>query len=306
MTTPQVTTRMNQANRKAFTLVELMVVILIIGLLVAISSPFIFAALTRARAFTIQNEMMQIDAAVKRFETEHGFYPPAIGPGLEIDSSVTSTTDINIQKARLNRYLLRIAPNHAESGTRIDAWWAAVGTNLDADSSLVFWLSGLCTSKQFPLTGGASLAGIPAPYNANKFIDGSDSPAIDRNVFFEFAAAQLVPSPAGIIAGVPEIKAYNQPNGRGDSIAYLYLDSKSYAGGNAYHAGVDADGNPANFFNPGTFQLMGPGMDGQVSGAEAGDTPETNTLLLAQENADVEQDDNMTNFSGGRLDLVFE
>ena len=144
MTTPHVTTR---TKRNAFTLTELMIVIVIIGILVGISSPFIFAAMRTAKEFTITNEIVQLDAAVQRFETKHGFFPPAIGPGLEIDT--TSSTG----QADFLRYLNRIAPTHAERGAGLASWWNQVGCKLEGDSSLVFWLSGLCTSKQYPLSG---------------------------------------------------------------------------------------------------------------------------------------------------------
>ena len=49
-------------------------------------------------------------------------------------------------------------------------------------------------------------------------------------------------------------------------------------------------------------------MDGEISKEADPANAETNTriLSLAGPAADVEQEDNMTNFSGGRLDLVFE
>ena len=303
MTTPHVTTR---TKRNAFTLTELMIVIVIIGILVGISSPFIFAALTRAKEFTIQNEIVLLDASVERFQSKHGFYPPAIGPGLEIDT--TSSTG----EADFLRYLNRIAPTHAERGAGLASWWAEVGSNLEGDSSLVFWLSGLCTSKQYPLSGNATIAnsGTPlAPYNANKDFNDMDlGVTIDRDVFFDFTSGRLVDSPAGI-AG---IKSYNQPEGKGDALAYRYRDSKSYtpsdltAAALAYH--VEEPDGTIVFFNPGTFQIICPGIDGQITRQTDQSLVVTDTVALSMPsaNADPEQDDNITNFANGRLDTVFE
>ena len=311
MTTPHVTTRTTRIKRNAFTLTELMIVIVIIGILVGISSPFIFAAMRTAKEFTIQNEIVQMDAAVQRFETKHGFFPPAIGPGLEIDT-MSSTG-----QADFLRYLNRIAPNHAERGAGLASWWEEVGRKLEGDSSLVFWLSGLCTSKQYPLSGNAAIANSStplAPYNANKDFNDMDlGVTIDRDVFFEFTSGRLVDSPAGI-AG---IKSYNQPEGKGDALAYSYRDSKSYGPippvngrfiASAYHRGLDVSGNPV-FFNPGTFQIIGPGIDGQVTrqtDPAAVVVTDTVALSMPSANADPEQDDNITNFANGRLDTVFE
>ena len=303
MTTPHVTTR---TKRNAFTLTELMIVIVIIGILVGISSPFIFAAMRTAKEFTITNEIVQLDAAVQRFETKHGFFPPAIGPGLEIDT--TSSTG----QADFLRYLNRIAPTHAERGAGLASWWNQVGCKLEGDSSLVFWLSGLCTSKQYPLSGNAAIANSStplAPYNANNdFMDNPLNVTIDRDVFFEFTSGRLVDSPAGI-AG---IKSYHQPEGKGDSLAYRYRDSKSYTPSDptvaalAYHV-EEADGTIV-FFNPGTFQIICPGMDGQITRQTDQSMVVTDTVALSMPsaNADPEQDDNITNFANGRLDTVFE
>ena len=86
MTTPQTKKRTTLVQRTAFTIAELLVVMLIIAILAGIAAPFIFEALNRAREFAIQNEIGQMDAAIRRFETEHGFFPPAIGSGLEINT----------------------------------------------------------------------------------------------------------------------------------------------------------------------------------------------------------------------------
>ena len=311
MTTPQTKKRTTLVQRTAFTLVELMVVILVISILAGIAAPFIFGALERAREFSIQNEIGQLDAAVRRFETEHGFFPPAIGPGLEID-----TDDPDAFRA-FRPYLNRIAPNHAEgtgiSNDGLQLWWNEVGSKLDAESSLVFWLSGLCTSKQYPLSGSARIQAMQqsdptftlAPYNVNhdavndaELRDGNgDRITIDRNVFFDFDLGRLVSN--GSVAG---IKSYNQPQGKDDALAYQYLDRRSYSsssgGPRAYHI-AEGTSEPV-FFNPESFQIICPGMDGVISSEEM---PETN--LIDETGVDSAQDDNITNFSDGRLERSF-
>ena len=134
---------------------------------------------------------------------------------------------------------------------------------------------------------------------------------IDRDVFFKFTSGQIVINP---FAGVNGIKSYHQPEGKGDALAYRYRDSKSYTPSDptvaalAYH--VEEPGGTIVFFNPGTFQIIGPGMDGKVTRQTDTAVVVTNTIALAspstEADVDPEQDDNITNFANGRLDLVFE
>ena len=56
----------------------------------------------------------------------------------------------------------------------------------------MFWLSGLCESKQFPLTGGAG--SLIEPFNGpTRFITTvTPNVEIQRDVFFDFQNSQLV------------------------------------------------------------------------------------------------------------------
>ena len=282
------------------------VVVLIVGFLAAFAAPFIFSLFSSHAEIGNIIEVEEMQAAVERFETKYGFYPPAVGPGLEVESAEDFL-----------EYLDQIAPNHAE-GTGVDGgglqrWWTNVGMHLDARSSLVFWLSGLCTSKQYPLSGTATLRAPLAPYDANRFFDDSEFTddtgtlvdlAIDRNVFFDFSLDQLISCQNDVPLG---IKGCAQQSGRGEFMMYEYRDFRSYAGSTpssvlkkAYHNGVDDNGNP-HFFNPSSFQIVGPGMDGEMS-----DQPVANTNLAVPAGVDPAQDDNITNFSSGRLDRLFE
>ena len=283
---------------------EYAILVLIIGVLAALAMPYIFRYGPHA-GFANVNEVSQLSAAIELFNIDHGFYPPAIGLGLEVESAEDFL-----------KYLDQMAPDHAE-GTGVDGgglekWWTNVGRHLDERSSLVFWLSGLCNSKRYPLSGNANLKAPLAPYGTNKFFDDSQftdatgAPIdlfFDRKVFFEFRQEQLDSIQDGLPLG---IKGYNQPSGRGDSNMYEYRDFRSYDGGTsnsvlkkAYHNGVDENGKP-NFLNPSSFQIVGPGLDGKMS-----DEQIANTNLADSTAIDPAQDDNITNFSGGRLDRSY-
>jgi prepilin-type N-terminal cleavage/methylation domain-containing protein len=77
----------NAEGRRAFTIVELLVVILIIGILVAFAFPAFQGVLERAKKVQAKNDLTQIVTAVNAFYTEYGKYPIATsgdviyGPG---------------------------------------------------------------------------------------------------------------------------------------------------------------------------------------------------------------------------------
>ena len=260
----------NSEFRLGFTLVELLIVITVIGILVGLLLPAINGAMISARELAVRTEMVQIEQAVESFKTEYGFYPPSFE---QFNRSPAGGVGHPGLSAFL-RYLNRIAPSHQEStvfpdvgsgvgGVRIVAWWNKIGRHLDDQSSLVFWLSGLCKSKQFPITGGSD--GLIEPFNGPaQFIAPPSGPIeIERDVRFEFQPGQLTygvgPDVIGardvaatnisrvnddsdvldpvdfreldLITGgqVATVAAYKQPNGpsNGDLI-YRYRDAASY------------------------------------------------------------------------------
>ena len=79
---PNVSARPGISRRKAFTLVEIMVVVVVIGLLAAIA----MAAFQRVRevsnASRYANDFRQFESAFQRYATEFGQWPPNALPGL--------------------------------------------------------------------------------------------------------------------------------------------------------------------------------------------------------------------------------
>ena len=67
-------------NRKAFTLVELLVVITIIGILTGLVTAAAVAARRRAKIATVVMEVKQLEAACQAYKEKFGEYPP-ISPG---------------------------------------------------------------------------------------------------------------------------------------------------------------------------------------------------------------------------------
>ena len=252
-------------QRVGFTLVELLVVIAIIGILVSLLAVAIQPVLRRARETAITVEMKQIELSVENFNNKYGFYPP-------------SFTGLNTANDLLP-FLNKLSPNHRELNplfpgglSRLEIWWNAIGSNLRDRESLVFWLSGLSSNKQFPITGGLALIGgnaqLPVSFNADLAIvvdmagaiqraegdavDANGSPvSIERDSMFDFRGGQLVSESFDGMTGalaplLPGIRVYNQPFGKAtNDLAYTYRNAAFYDLG-ASNGSPGDDDSPAH------------------------------------------------------------
>jgi prepilin-type N-terminal cleavage/methylation domain-containing protein len=70
-------TRLVISHRLAFTLVEIMVVVVIVGLLAAIAIPAFLRVRERSTATRFANDFRQFEAAFQRYALENGQWPPA-------------------------------------------------------------------------------------------------------------------------------------------------------------------------------------------------------------------------------------
>lgn len=66
-------------SSRAFTLIELLIVIAIIGILMSLLFPAVNSAIDAARKTQAKNDVTQIATAVIAYETEYGRLPPASG-----------------------------------------------------------------------------------------------------------------------------------------------------------------------------------------------------------------------------------
>ncbi len=69
--------------RSAFTLVEIMVVVVLIGLLAAIAIPAFIRSKEHSVASRMINDLRQIEASFQRYALENGSWPPPGAPGVE-------------------------------------------------------------------------------------------------------------------------------------------------------------------------------------------------------------------------------
>ena len=397
MNTPTSDLRTPNLKRSAFTLVELLIVITIIGILVGLLLPAVRGALKSANELAVRTEMTQIEQAIESFNTQYGFYPPSFEQYNRSEARNINHPGL----AAFLRHLNRIAPNHQETRsffpgidtqpefTRAVVWWNKVGRHLDQTSSMMFWLTGLTKSQQFPLTGGAfrpiPAFGVDTYSNGAPFLVGNGSPTlpdgspfvIERVDFLQnlspgqflfntVDASDLLDdsetlnslvSPNVDVVPASELAvtaAYRQAKGPSNSNnLFVYRDAPSYIpnplnlrrSGYAYMGSiagvfnddVDGDGMPdrnvtdppgqQDFVNPKTFQLVSPGLDGELgvpfAGANGLDVlhhklqaaafPTVPVVLEAVQMLDGDwlardarlAGDNMANFAAGRLELIW-
>ena len=129
-----------QRARQAFTLVELLVVITIIGILLALLVPTIGSVLNTANDAQMGIEISQIAKSLEAYRVDQGAYPPDFVSGPKDDQA-----QMNTHLARKFRYRNVQADVIATPG-------------LDPAEALVFWLSGFGGNDRAPLTSRESVS----------------------------------------------------------------------------------------------------------------------------------------------------
>lgn len=80
---------MRKLNQKGFTIIELLVVIVIIGILVALTLPNLFSAQARGRDTDRKNELKNVQTKLETFFNDNGRYPDDFAEAVS-DADVTT------------------------------------------------------------------------------------------------------------------------------------------------------------------------------------------------------------------------
>ncbi len=89
-------TRSRSRARRAFTIIELMVVLLLIGVLMGIAAINLPGVLNRGRADATRASMGTIKAALTEYRLRHSAYPPNNGLGVLVtEEYLTRDSDLN-------------------------------------------------------------------------------------------------------------------------------------------------------------------------------------------------------------------
>ncbi len=266
--------------RSGFTLVEVLVVTVIIGILLALVSAAVFPALQTAKEFAISSEASQMSIAMEELKAEYGTgNPPADLSSSDVlynyvvrtfpqfkydpDSANPQNPDL-LTPTNLQAYLSK-APSSGGPGVNTSAF--------DPGNALVFWLVGFSDNQANPFDGHADRM------NGTKM----------TSPFYEFDTDRLGTDSEDYIRYFPKLSVDDYDNAEAQR-AFLYFDKKCYDANHAYGTFLKPylkSGSTTTYSNPRGFQIINAGLDGQLG--VGGDT---------YTDADA---DNLTNFSGGTM-----
>lgn len=186
--------------RSAFTLVELLVVITIIGILTALVTVAAVGALKRGRETAIKAEINQMDAAVKVYKDKTTAFPP----NCQTDGSGSNNPLNEVQILNdLQRHMKQAFPRHQEPPELIAALAGLTRTGqmlpsgqglqggMSAGEALVFWLGGFSSDPKYPISGsgGPAFAIASLGNKDNRTLD----PIENRDWTFPFDIGRLGP-----------------------------------------------------------------------------------------------------------------
>jgi prepilin-type N-terminal cleavage/methylation domain-containing protein len=282
-----------------FTLVELMIAIVIIGILMAIAIPAVNRTIIAGKQTRIRMEINALEQAVEQYMQKFGDYPPD-----------GSSQDVVI------RHMRRRFPRMAEPDASLLTQLTSVrGTTtpsavaMDRAEALVFFLGGFSDDALRPLTGeGGPLALIPGNSANSTNIDHYQYNATRDNALFDFDPARLTYARANDTApllstdesvwsgadlndagGFDVLPVYL--SGGAEPAPIVYFDSRTYGlvapgaynrfrhptlgairpyktgrdikpPSGATYGTVAAAFAAVPFHNPKTFQIISPGLDG--------------------------------------------
>ncbi len=312
---------MDTSKRHGFTLVEMLVVIIIIGILMAVLVPTVGMAIRKAKNSKIGLEINQLASAVDAYKAKYTDYPPDFSSRPIVERHIRKAfPSISSKEFALAQTFFWVEPTDSTSADYYRSF-------LDPAEALVFWLGGFSSDARRPFTGPGG------PF----LLDTSSGTYVtnpDRNApQFPFDEARLSlyladisngnPDPAGLPWSNDEFELHTSNYADNDrfpvyfpdglAVPYVYFDSRNYGGASrpvtipapqyppaAYAGSTSIKGVATAYFsdlptqafmNKDKFQIVCAGLDNEY-GVAGGSFPSGNGY-------DVENRDNLTNFSEG-------
>jgi prepilin-type N-terminal cleavage/methylation domain-containing protein len=292
------------SHRRAFTLVEMLVVIGIVAVLAALLLPAVMMAVNSARRAAQVLEVNQLSDAIEAYRKDKGDYPP-------------NFRDADAFVRHVRRCYPKIAPTELAFfiTTNQGQYQFVPGRALDEGESLVFWLTGTREDPRYPfgVTGGQQ-SPFKKYYDFDERRFGNENGTINNFVFPSFHAKYSKDTYYIYIDSRSYLECA-QFTSLGDSIdAYAYAEDSSVPENcvRPYWSTNVADNNKTDLRqkfkpeNPTSFQIICAGLDGDFGwydGTGARTPADANVKFFPQgDNYKDEDNDNITNFSEGRLE----
>ena len=246
-----------------FTLTEVLIVAVIIGILLALVSAAVFPALDSAKEFAIYSEAANLSMAMESFKSQYGATPP---------SDLSDSTAVNNFFSRAFPRFDTSALNLANAGANTDGF--------DPGNALVFWLVGFSSNSSNPLDG----------HSGRMSAGGGD------NAFYEFDVERIAQGESNGTAKTGVRYFPNVPGGAANANqdrAFLYWDRRAYGTSGGYSTDDEStlqayQSTAGKFYHPRSFQIIQAGLDGTL--ATAGSTGLTS-----------DADDNIASFASGTI-----
>lgn len=293
-------------NHSGFSLVELLIVIVILGILVALTLPAIVGARRNAQVAEVANEIRQLETAVTKFKSTFNVDPPS---SLYIPPAGTAWNAVDRARIRALWPQFDFSTNGLgplrtpqEPG---DALLRNGNLHLNGAECLIFFLGGVSPSKFT-----SSTPYTPVGFSKNPQTPWSLVGTNRETPPFEFPTDRFTDLDND---GLPELldplpsqktpylylssqgRAYNKLNKPGPDDYDVHPSSNGQSSEDLAAAYFTVE-TPYKAHRPDGYQIISPGFDGLYGAGGS----YTNAAQLEKTNRTPEFD-NITNFSGGLL-----
>jgi len=309
-----------ERRRGAFTLIELMIVIVVIGILMGLVLPAVMSSFQKAKVSQVSTEIRGLEGAIAQFKQVYGIEPPSrmrlyetgagwttAASGTTLDPVTGASLSNEAERVRSVAFMNRIWPNYnfALSHDFDNSGTAAGFVTLYGPECLVFFLGGRPAG---PTGGPYALTGFSKnPADPFAAAGGSES---REGPYFEFKASQLHqslnPGSGGALVYYDSLPGQTSPyvyassyDGRGYQLADLYAKPQTMylaSPANLNLLNVYMVGSSAIAQKNKSFQIISPGPDTLYGNGGAFATTTSNHSL-----GDRRDYDNITNFHSGSL-----